>query len=31
MADRACIIATVNFPLQWVFAKRNDGFMWLTG
>jgi hypothetical protein len=31
VSDRAGIIATVNFPLLWVFAARNDVFMWLTG
>jgi hypothetical protein len=31
LSDRAGIIATANFPLLWVFASRNDVFMWLTG
>jgi len=31
VADRTGIIATANLILVWVFAVRNNAFIWLTG
>ena len=31
IADRNGVIACANFPLLWLFASRNDVFLWLTG
>ena len=31
VTDRAGILALANMPILWVFAGRNDIFLWLTG
>lgn len=31
VADRAGILAISKFPVIWLFAARNDPFLWLTG
>lgn len=31
LTDRAGILAVANMPLVWIFAGRNDVFLWLTG
>jgi hypothetical protein len=31
VSDRAAVIAVSNLPLLFVFASRNDVFLWLTG
>ena len=31
VTDRAGILAVANLPILWLFAGRNDVFLWLTG
>ena len=31
VTDRAGFLAVANMPLLWLFAGRNDIFLWLTG
>lgn len=31
VTDRAGFVAVANMPLLWLFAGRNDIFLWLTG
>lgn len=31
MTDRTGIIAVANLPILWLFAGRNNVFLWLTG
>lgn len=31
VSDRTGILAVANLPILWLFAGRNDVFLWLTG